>query len=311
MFNLTNKKIYLAGHTGMLGSALERKFRDLSYSFFSSERENLDLRNQKMVDDFIRSERPEVIFLAAALVGGINANRSRPAEFLSDNLIIQHNIMNSALKHGVDKLVFYASSCSYPVNATQPLNVNSLMTGLPESTNQWYSVAKIAGIKMIESFNQQYGTEYISIIPTNAYGPGDNFDKNNSHVIPALITKMHNAKIYQKKNIDLWGTGKPLREFIYIDDLAEASIFLVENYFKNTPINVGTGKEISIKELASIVSEITGYEGSISFDESMPDGAMKKALDSSEILSMGWKPRVKLKQGIKEVYNNYFLNFYA
>jgi len=311
MFNLTNKKIYLAGHTGMLGSALERKFRDLSYSFFSSERENLDLRNQKMVDDFIRSERPEVIFLAAALVGGINANRSRPAEFLSDNLIIQHNIMNSALKHGVDKLVFYASSCSYPVNATQPLNVNSLMTGLPESTNQWYSVAKIAGIKMIESFNQQYGTEYISIIPTNAYGPGDNFDKNNSHVIPALIAKMHNAKIYQKKNIDLWGTGKPLREFIYIDDLAEASIFLVENYFKNTPINVGTGKEISIKELASIVSEITGYEGSISFDESMPDGAMKKALDSSEILSMGWKPRVKLKQGIKEVYNNHFLNFYA
>jgi GDP-L-fucose synthase len=296
-------KIYIAGHRGMVGSAIWRALEAAGHTNLvgRSSRE-LDLRNQQSVNDFFATEKPEYVFLAAAKVGGIHANNVYRAEFLYDNLQIQNNIIHSAWKYSVTKLLFLGSSCIYPKMAPQPLKEEYLLTGLLEPTNEPYAIAKIAGIKLCESYRRQYGCNFISAMPTNLYGPNDNYDLNNSHVLPALIRKMHEAKVGGALTVEIWGSGNPLREFLHVDDLASACLFLMQHYNDELFVNVGFGSDLPIRELAEKVKAAVGFEGDLVFNIEKPDGTPKKLMDSGRILTMGWKPKIGLDEGIAATY---------
>jgi GDP-L-fucose synthase len=300
-------KIYIAGHRGMVGSAIKRKLEAEGYSnFVLRTSAELDIRNQQAVADFFAKEKPDYVFLAAAKVGGIVANNTYRAEFLYDNLMIQNNIIHNAYLNGVKKLMFLGSSCIYPKLAPQPLKEEYLLTGLLEPTNEPYAIAKIAGIKMCDAYRAQYGCNFISVMPTNMYGPNDNYDLNNSHVLPALLRKFHEAKEAGKEEVVIWGTGTPRREFMHVDDASEACLFLMKNYNEPGLINIGVGEDLTIKELAEMIREITGFEGQIVFDTSKPDGTPRKLMDVSKLNALGWKATISLKEGIRNVYDDHF-----
>lgn len=299
-------KIYIAGHNGLVGSAIKRKLENSGYhNMVYRKSAELDLRNQAAVEEFFAHERPEFVFLAAAKVGGIYANNTYPAEFIYDNLVIEANIIHAAYRHRVRKLLFLGSSCIYPKFAPQPMKEEHLLTGLLEPTNEPYAIAKIAGIKMCESYNRQYGTDYISVMPTNLYGPNDNFDQENSHVLPALIRRFHEAKTADRPVIEIWGTGSPRREFLYVDDLADACIFLMENYFYKeigSFVNIGTGQDLTIRELAELIKGVVGYHGELRFNTEKPDGTPRKLLDVSRMRSLGWEAGTQLEDGLRMAY---------
>lgn len=301
-----SSKIYIAGHRGMVGSAIVRKLQAEGYTNLvlrtSSE---LDLRNQAAVEKFFAAEKPEYVFLVAAKVGGIMANNTYRADFLYENLMIESNVIHQSYVHGVKKLLFLGSSCIYPKMAPQPLKEESLLSGYLEETNEPYAIAKIAGIKLCESYRRQYGCDFISAMPTNLYGSNDNYDLQKSHVIPALIRKFHEAKINNISSVTLWGTGTPLREFLHVDDLAEACYFLILNYNEMQFVNIGTGVDLTIRELANIIKEIIDYSGSIIWDASKPDGTPRKLMDTSLINKLGWMPKIDLKSGLISVYKEY------
>jgi len=298
-----NSKIYIAGHNGLVGSAIKRNLEKKGFeNLIYKSRKELDLMNEKAVQNFFEKEKPEYVFLAAAKVGGIKANNDFPADFIYQNLKIQNNIIHQSHKNKVKKLLFLGSSCIYPRECSQPIKEQYLLSGSLEKTNEAYAVAKIAGIKMCQSYNKQYGTKFISVMPTNLYGINDNFDLETSHVLPALIRKFHEAKINNQKEVVMWGTGKAKREFLFVDDLAEACVFLMQNYSKSDIVNIGTGEDISIKELAEIIKKIVGFEGEIVNDTTKPDGTPRKLLDVSMINKIGWKYKTKLKEGVKETY---------
>ncbi|HOJ78854.1 MAG TPA: GDP-L-fucose synthase [Bacillota bacterium] len=300
-------KIYVAGHNGLVGSALVRTLKQNGYqNIIDRSSAELDLRDQKAVNRFFEINQPEYVFLAAAKVGGIWANQSYPAQFIYDNLMIEANVIHASYLNKVKKLLFLGSSCIYPKFAEQPIKEEALLTGELESSNKAYAIAKIAGIEMCRAYNQQYGTNYIAVMPTNLYGPNDNFDLENSHVLPALIRKFHEAKINGSKEVKIWGTGKAVREFLYVDDLAEACLFLMRNYDDcNQIINIGCGEGITISDLALLVKKIVGFEGEIVYDTSKPDGTPVKINDISRIQKLGWKPKVSLEEGIRSTYNWY------
>ena len=301
-----NAKIYIAGHRGMVGSAIRRKLEKEGYhNIIIRVSTELDLRNQVDVAKFFEEEKPDYVFLAAAKVGGIVANNTYRAEFLYDNLQIQNNIINSSYLNGVKKLMFLGSSCIYPKLAPQPLREEYLLTGLLEPTNEPYAIAKIAGIKMCDAYRAQYGCNYISVMPTNLYGYNDNYHPENSHVLPALIRHFHEAKIQNAPDVTIWGTGSPKREFLFADDLAEACFYLMQNYDEEGLVNIGTGEDISIKDLAILIKGIIGYEGEIKFDTSRPDGTPRKLMDVSKLHSKGWKHKIELADGIKMAYQDF------
>lgn len=301
-----NDRIYIAGHTGLVGSAIMRRLHAEGCSeLISGTHSELDLSSQSAVDAFFSATRPDYVFLAAARVGGIQANSNFPAEFIYSNLSIQTNVIHAAWKNNVKKLLFLGSSCIYPKHAPQPINEDYLLTGPLETTNEWYAVAKIAGIKMCQAYRRQYGFNAIAVMPTNLYGPGDNFDLENSHVLPALLRKFHEAKIRNKNEVIIWGSGKPRREFMHVDDLADACVFLMKHYEQEKIINAGTGKDISISELAYLIKEISGFHGSLEFDTSKPDGTPRKLLDVSRLSELGWKAGIGFEQGIKDTYDWY------
>ena len=296
-------RIYVAGHRGLVGSALVRCLQQADYSqLLVRTHAELDLTDPAAVDAFFDAEHPEYVFLAAAKVGGIHANASYPAEFIRDNLAIQTNVIHAAWCHGVKKLLFLGSSCIYPKLAPQPIHEDSLLTGPLEPTNEWYAIAKIAGIKTCQAYRRQYGFNAISLMPTNLYGPGDNFDLANSHVLPALIRKFHEARITDAPNVTVWGSGTPRREFLHVDDLADAALFLMRNYDEMDIVNVGVGKDLTIGELAELVREVVGYSGAIVFDSSQPDGTPRKLLDVSRLHALGWWARISLRAGITATY---------
>ncbi|MDP3996403.1 MAG: GDP-L-fucose synthase [bacterium] len=298
-----SSKIYVAGHRGLVGSALARLIKRRGYhNLILKTRQELDLCDQRSVADFFYKEKPEYVFMAAAKVGGILANKKTPADFIYQNLCIQNNIIQSSALNGVKKLIFLGSSCIYPQKSPQPIKEEYLMTGPLEETNESYAIAKIAGIKMCQSYNRQYGTNFISAMPTNLYGPNDSFDLENSHVLPALLRKFHEAKINGEEKVLLWGTGQSKREFLHVDDLAEACLFLMEKYDDSEIINVGTGSDISIAELAKMIKEVVGFEGEIEWDKSKPNGTPRKLLDVSKINALGWKSKIGLADGIASTY---------
>ena len=301
-----NEKIYIAGHGGMVGSAIRKKLEEEGFSnlVYKTSGE-LDLRNQFAVDSFFEKEKPDHVFLAAAKVGGILANDTFRADFIYENLMIETNIIHASWKSDVKKLMFLGSSCIYPKMAPQPLKEEYLLTGLLEHTNEPYAIAKIAGIKICDAYRAQYGCNYISVMPTNLYGPNDHYDPKNSHVLPALIRKFHEAKIINAAYVTIWGTGEPKREFLHVTDLAEACLFLMENYNEPGLVNVGTGTDLSILELANLIKKITGFKGEIRNDISKPDGTPRKLMDISKLKNMGWTARIPLEQGIKMVYEEY------
>jgi GDP-L-fucose synthase len=296
-------KIYIAGHRGMVGSAILRKLKEVGYSnFVLRTSKELDLRDQAAVSKFFAEEKPDYVFLGAAKVGGIHANNVFRADFLYDNLMIQNNVIHSAYVNQVKKLMFLGSSCIYPKLAEQPLKESSLLTGTLEPTNEPYAIAKIAGIKMCESYRRQYGCNYISVMPTNLYGPNDNYDLNNSHVLPALLKKIEIAKNENAPFVEIWGSGTPLREFLHVDDLAEACYYLMLNYDQEDFVNIGVGEDISIKDLALMIKDIVGYQGELKFNTSKPDGTPRKLMDVSKLHSLGWKHKISLREGIETVY---------
>jgi GDP-L-fucose synthase len=296
----------VAGHTGLVGSAIVRKLREQGYRhIITRTSQECDLTNQALTNRLFEQEKPEFVFLAAAKVGGIQANHTYPADFIYINLAIETNVIKAAHDQRVKKLLFLGSSCIYPKECPQPIKEEYLLTGPLEPTNEAYAIAKIAGLKMCQFFRKQYGNNFISAMPTNLYGPNDNYDLETSHVLPALIRKFHEAKVSNSPFVELWGTGTPRREFLYVDDLADALIFLMKNYEDDEHINVGTGEDISILELAEMIKEIVGFRGEITFDRSKPDGTMRKLLDVSKISRLGWKKRITLKDGINECYRNY------
>jgi GDP-L-fucose synthase len=301
--------IYVAGHRGLVGSAIVRRLEQAGASnLLLRTRSELDLTDQAAVQEFFSTEKPAYVFLAAAHVGGIHANDNYPAEFIRDNLAIQTNIIHAAWKNDASKLAFLGSSCIYPRMATQPIREESLLTGPLEPTNEWYAIAKIAGIKMCQAYRKQYGFDAISLMPTNLYGPGDNFHPENSHVLPAMILRFHEAKQQGADKVTIWGTGAPLREFLYVDDLADAAIFLMEKYSSEEIVNVGVGKDISILDLAQLVSRVIGYSGSITTDPTKPDGTPRKLLDVSRINSLGWQAKTDLRSGVEQAYQWYLAN---
>lgn len=298
-----NAKIYIAGHRGMVGSAIRRKLESEGYTNLTYRTsKELNLEDQTAVRQFFREEAPEYVFMAAARVGGISANNTYRAEFIYNNLMIQNNVIQESYLNKVKKLLFLGSSCIYPKLAPQPLKEDYLLTGLLEPTNEPYAIAKIAGIKMCEAYRTQYGCNYISVMPTNLYGPNDNYDLQSSHVLPALIRKFHSAKVEGKPSVEIWGTGAPRREFLHVDDLAEACFYLMQNYDEAEFLNVGTGEDITIKDLALLIKEIVGYSGEIYFNTDKPDGTPRKLMDVSRLHSKGWKHKIMLIDGIKSVY---------
>lgn len=298
-----NAKIYIAGHNGMVGSAIYRKLQAEGYTKIIGKRSSeLDLKNQKAVEEFFAKEKPEYVVLAAAKVGGILANNTYRAEFIYENLMIQNNVIHQSYVHGVKKLLFLGSSCIYPKLAPQPLKEEYLLTSELEYTNEPYAIAKIAGIKMVEAYRDQYGCNYISAMPTNLYGPNDNYDRNKSHVLPALIRKFHEAKLASAPQVEVWGSGKPLREFLHANDLADACFYLLLNYNEKQFVNIGSGTDISINDLALLVKKTVGYTGEIVFDASKPDGTPRKLMDVSKLENFGWKYKITLEEGIKSVY---------
>ncbi|MGZ9097421.1 MAG: GDP-L-fucose synthase family protein [Micavibrio sp.] len=299
MFTLQNKKIWVAGHQGMVGQALLRKL-DGPCTILTAKRSELDLRQQNDVQNWIAHHRPDAIIFAAATVGGIEANRTRPAEFLYDNLMMATNVIHAAAQSGTEKLLYLGSSCIYPRDAAQPIAESALLSGPLEPTNEFYAIAKIAGLKLCQSYRRQYGCNFIAAMPCNLYGPGDRYDALQSHVIPALILKFEEAIRMDLPILTLWGTGTPLREFLHVDDLAEALIIMLEYYSDDPPVNIGSGTEVSIKALAKIIAEIFNYRGELIFDASMPDGMPRKILDSAGIRAMGWTPDIQLRQGLED-----------
>jgi GDP-L-fucose synthase len=299
-------RIFLAGHRGLVGSAIQRRLEQGGYTnLILRSRRELDLRDQSSVDAFFAQERPEYVFLAAAKVGGILANSLYPADFIISNLRIQTNVIDAAYRNGVKKLEFLGSSCIYPKFAPQPIKEEYILTGELEPTNEPYAIAKIAGIRMLQAYRAQYGFNGISLMPTNLYGPGDNFDLETSHVLPAMLRKFHDARMRGAREVVLWGTGSPRREFLHVDDLASAAVYLMSNYDGEQIVNVGVGKDITIRELAEMVREITGYEGNIAFDPSRPDGTPRKILDVSRLTELGWQPSIALREGIAKTYQWY------
>jgi len=301
-----DSKIYIAGHRGMVGSAILRNLQKRGFTnFILKTSQELDLRDQKQVASFFEKEKPEYVFLAAAKVGGIQANNIYRADFLYDNLMIQNNVIHSAYENKVSKLLFLGSSCIYPKLAPQPLKEEYLLSGYLEDTNEPYAIAKIAGIKLCESYNRQYNTNFISVMPTNLYGPNDNYNLNNSHVLPALIRKFHEAKMANAPSVEMWGTGSPLREFLHADDMADACVYLMQNYNGSQHVNIGTGVDLTIKDLAIMIQKIVGYSGEIKHDLTKPDGTPRKLMDVGFLHSQGWKHTIELEEGIKQVYEDF------
>ena len=298
-----DSQIYVAGHRGLVGSAIVRALKAKGHTklLLRTHRE-LDLTDQAAVVEFFQKERPQAVVMAAARVGGIHANNVRPAEFIRDNLVIQDNVIDAAYQAGVAKFVFLGSSCIYPKLAPQPIKEDSLLTGPLEATNEWYAIAKIAGLKMCQAYRRQFGFNAISLMPTNLYGPGDNFDLQNSHVLPALIRRFHEAKLRGDGSLTVWGTGTPRREFLHVDDLADAVIYLLKTYDDEAIVNIGWGEDVTIRELAEIVASVAGFRGRLEFDASKPDGTPRKLLDTSRLTALGWTPKIKLKAGIEDTY---------
>lgn len=304
-FEIAGKSIYVAGHRGLVGRAVTRRLTEEGANILTASRTELDLRDQAATKSFLKGTGPDAVIVAAATVGGILANSTYPVDFLNDNLLIESNLISGAHECGIDRLLFLGSSCIYPREAPQPMREDALLTGPLEPTNQWYAVAKIAGIMLCRAYRAQYGRSYIAAMPTNLYGPGDNFDLNNSHVIPALMRKIDAAARERRPTVEIWGTGKPLREFMHVDDLADALVFLLKSYDEDEHINVGSGQEVSISELANILSGVIGYEGELAFDTSKPDGTPRKALDNSRLAALGWTPRYTLAEGLNQTYSWY------
>lgn len=302
----TGQRIYVAGHRGLVGSALVRALHSRGQvDLLLRTRDELDLRDPVATDRFFEEHRPEGVYLAAAHVGGILANKTYPADFIHDNLAIQLSVIAAAHRHGVEKLLFLGSSCIYPREAPQPINESALLTGPFEPTNSAYAVAKVAGIEMCQSYRRQYGSKFISVMPTNLYGPGDDFDLETSHVLPALIRKIHEAKVSGADEVEIWGSGTPRREFLHVDDLADACVFLMDSYDDEGIVNIGTGRDISIAELGQLIADVVGYRGAFSFDRAKPDGVPRKLLDVTKLQGLGWEARIGLKDGIRETYEWY------
>ncbi len=304
-FDLRDKRVFVAGHRGMAGSAIARRLRSEDCEILSAPRETVDLRNQGQTEAFIKDARPDAVFLAAARVGGIHANNTFPADFIADNLAIELNVMRAALAGGVRKLLFLGSSCIYPRDAAQPMTEDALLTGALEPTNQWYAVAKIAGIKLAQAYRRQRGADFVSVMPTNLYGQGDNYHPENSHVPAALIRRFHEAKLSGRPEVEVWGTGTPRREFLAVDDLADACVFVMKHYSDEGFLNVGTGEDIAIGEFAKVVADTVGYPGAIRFDTSRPDGAPRKLLDVSKLSALGWRAKIPLRDGLKAAYADF------
>jgi len=310
MYALRDKRIWVAGHRGLVGSAILRRLTTEGCDLLVAGREELDLCNQAAVNDWMAAHRPQAIVMAAARVGGILANSTYPADFLYDNLMIEANVLHAAHRLGCEKLLLLGSSCIYPKLAPQPLNENSLLTGPLEPTNEWYALAKIAGVKLCAAYRQQYGSDFISAMPTNLYGFNDNFDLHSSHVLPALLRKMHTAKMERRDSVEIWGSGTPLREFLHVDDLADALAFVLTHYSAPEPINIGSGEEVTIRGLAELIADVVGFEGRFVFDTSKPDGTPRKLLDTGKLTAMGWTARTDLRTGISQVYD-WFKRQYA
>jgi GDP-L-fucose synthase len=304
-YSLKGKRVWVAGHRGMAGSAIVRRLKSEDCEILAAPRDELDLRRQAAVEAWLAERRPQAVFLAAARVGGILANSSRPAEFIYDNLAIETNIIQAAREAGVEKLLFLSSSCVYPRLAPQPMKEEVLLTGPLEPTNEWYAVAKIAGMKLCQAYRRQYACDFISAMPTNLYGPGDNFDPESSHVAAALQVKVHRAKSRGERSIEIWGSGTPTREFLYVDDLADAAIFLMKNYSDDMHINVGTGSDMTIRELAELIAEAAGWRGDFTYDRSKPDGMPRKVMDVSRLRALGWSARTAPKEGFRAAYEWY------
>jgi GDP-L-fucose synthase len=304
-FDLKGKRVFVAGHRGMVGGALVRRLASEGVELLTAARAEVDLRNQAQVADWFAKKRPQAVFLAAAKVGGIVANNTLRAEFIYDNLIMATNVIHAAHQNGVEKLMFLGSSCIYPKLATQPLREDSMLTGPLEPTNEPYAIAKIAGIKMVEAYRSQYGSDFINVMPTNLYGPGDNYHPEYSHVVAALIRRFHEAKVSSASDVVVWGTGTPRREFLYVDDLADACVHLMKTYSSDELVNIGTGEDITIAEFARVVAGVVGYTGTISYDSSRPDGTPQKLLDVERLASLGWRASTALHDGIKRAYQAY------
>jgi GDP-L-fucose synthase len=303
IFDLSGKRVWVAGHRGLVGSALAKRLARENVELLTVGRDRIDLRRQQDVEEWLAKERPAVVFMCAAKVGGIQANTSRPADFIYDNLMIEANIIHASFLSGVEKLVLLGSTCIYPKLAPQPIPETALLTGPLEPTNEWYAVAKIAGIKLAQAYRRQHGCDFISAQPTNLYGPGDNFDLNTSHVLPALIRKAHEAKREDAAAMSVWGSGTPLREFLHVDDLADALVFLARNYSDESPVNVGSGVEISIRDLAQTVQHVVGFQGRLVFDASKPDGTPRKLADISKLDALGWHHSISLEKGLASTYD--------
>ncbi|MGP4804829.1 GDP-L-fucose synthase [Agrobacterium cavarae] len=305
IYNLQGKRVWVAGHRGMVGSAIVRRLEQEDCEVLTVGRDTVDLANQAQTSEWIMENRPQAVFLAAAKVGGILANDTRPAEFLYENLMIESNIIDASYRAGVEKLLFLGSSCIYPKYAEQPIKEEALLTGSLEPTNEWYAIAKIAGVKLTQAYRKQYGCDFISAMPTNLYGPGDNFDLNSSHVLPALLRKAHEAKMRGENKITIWGTGTPRREFLHADDCADALVFLMKNYSDDSHVNVGSEEDISILELAELICKIVGFEGDIKHDLSKPDGTPRKLMSAAMLNGLGWKASTSLATGIRDTYRTF------
>ena len=306
-FSMKKKKIWVAGNTGMVGQAIEKILKINDYVLLDSN--NIDLRIQTDVTNWMQKNKPDIVYVAAAKVGGILANTQSPVDFIEDNLLISINIIKSSFENKVKKLIYLGSSCIYPKDLNEPIKEDQLLSGPLEETNQWYALAKISGIKVCEAYRKQYGCDFISVLPSNLYGPGDNFQENNSHVPAALIDRFHEAKIKNKKEVIVWGSGNPLREFLYVDDLAEACIYLTKNYSSAKPINIGSGEEVTIKKFSEMVKKIVNFNGKINFDKTKPDGVYRKLLNLKKIHDLGWKAKTSMENGLKKYYKWYVENY--
>jgi GDP-L-fucose synthase len=302
---LKGKRVFIAGHRGMVGAAVARRLASEDCEIVTVDRAALDMRDQTATRAFLADTRPDAVVLAAAKVGGILANDTYPADFLYENLVIETNVVDGAFRAGVGKLLFLGSSCIYPRMAAQPIVEESLLTGPLEPTNEWYAIAKIAGIKLCQAYRKQHGADFISAMPTNLYGPGDNYDLKSSHVLPALIRKAHEAKARGEDSIEIWGTGSPCREFLHVDDCADALVFLMKNYSGYDPVNVGSGEDVTIREVAEMISSLAGLTGALRFDTSKPDGAPRKLMSAERLRALGWRPRIPLEEGLKTVFDAY------